>query len=82
MSDGADVGQLTRDLIALGYGSGLTQSNHYSSATAAAVQRWQSAVGLQATGGFRWARWSSSPARSGSRRSRRRPARPPGAATC
>ncbi|MGH3272182.1 MAG: peptidoglycan-binding domain-containing protein, partial [Trebonia sp.] len=50
MSDGADVGQLTRDLIALGYGAGLTQSNHYSSATAAAVQRWQSAVGLQATG--------------------------------
>jgi peptidoglycan hydrolase-like protein with peptidoglycan-binding domain len=50
MSDGADVGQLTRDLIALGYGAGLTQSNHYSSATAGAVQRWQSALGLQATG--------------------------------
>ena len=50
MSDGADVGQLTHDLIALGYGAGLTQSNHYSSATAAAVQRWQSALGLQATG--------------------------------
>jgi peptidoglycan hydrolase-like protein with peptidoglycan-binding domain len=50
MSDGADVGQLTRDLIALGYGAGLTQSDHYSSATAAAVERWQSALGLQATG--------------------------------
>jgi hypothetical protein len=50
MSDGADVGQLTRDLIALGYGSGLTQSNHYSSATATAVERWQSALGLPATG--------------------------------
>jgi peptidoglycan hydrolase-like protein with peptidoglycan-binding domain len=50
MSDGADVGQLTRDLITLGYGAGLTQSNHYSSATAAAVRRWQSALGLQATG--------------------------------
>jgi peptidoglycan hydrolase-like protein with peptidoglycan-binding domain len=50
MSDGADVGQLTRDLIALGYGAGLAQSNHYSPATAAAVQRWQSALGLQATG--------------------------------
>ncbi len=50
MSDGADVGQLTRDLIALGYGDGLAQSDHYSSATAAAVQRWQSALGLQATG--------------------------------
>ena len=50
MSDGADVGQLTRDLIALGYGGGLAQSTHYSSATAAAVQRWQKAVGLQETG--------------------------------
>jgi peptidoglycan hydrolase-like protein with peptidoglycan-binding domain len=50
MSDGADVGQLTRDLIALGYGAGLTPGNHYSEATAAAVQRWQKAVGLQATG--------------------------------
>jgi hypothetical protein len=50
MSDGADVGQLTRDLIALGYGNGLTQSDHYSSATAAAVQRWQKAVGLHETG--------------------------------
>jgi Putative peptidoglycan binding domain len=50
MSDGPDVGQLTRDLIALGYGAGLTQSDSYSSATAAAVERWQSALGLQATG--------------------------------
>jgi len=50
MSDGADVGQLTRDLIAAGYGGSLTQSNHYSSVTAAAVERWQSALGLQATG--------------------------------
>jgi hypothetical protein len=50
MSDGADVGELTRDLIALRYGAGLTPSNHYSSATAAAVKRWQTAVGLPATG--------------------------------
>jgi peptidoglycan hydrolase-like protein with peptidoglycan-binding domain len=50
MSDGADVGELTHDLIALGYGAGLTQSDHYASATAAAVQRWQSALGLPATG--------------------------------
>jgi peptidoglycan hydrolase-like protein with peptidoglycan-binding domain len=50
MSDGSDVGQLTRDLIALGYGAGLTQSNQYSSATAAAVERWQRALGLPATG--------------------------------
>ena len=50
MSDGADVGQLTHDLIALGYGAGLIQSTHYSPATAAAVERWQSALGLPATG--------------------------------
>jgi multidrug efflux pump subunit AcrA (membrane-fusion protein) len=50
MSDGADVGELTQDLIELGFGAGLTQSNHYSSATASAVKRWQSALGLPATG--------------------------------
>jgi peptidoglycan hydrolase-like protein with peptidoglycan-binding domain len=50
MPDGADVGQVTRDLIALGYGAGLTQSDHFSLATAAAVQRWQTARGLPATG--------------------------------
>ncbi|MGH9090109.1 MAG: peptidoglycan-binding protein [Acidimicrobiales bacterium] len=50
MSDGADVGELTADLIALGYGAGLTQSNDYSTATASAVKRWQSALGLPATG--------------------------------
>ena len=50
MSDGGDVGELTRDLIALGYGGGLAQSNHYSAATAAAVERWQKALGLPATG--------------------------------
>jgi len=50
MSDGPDVGELTQDLIALGYGAGLSRSNHYSSATASAVERWQSALGLPATG--------------------------------
>ncbi len=50
MSEGGDVGELTRDLIALGYGDGLAQSDHYSPATAAAVQRWQQARGLPATG--------------------------------
>jgi hypothetical protein len=50
MSDGADVGELTQDLIALGFGAGVTQSEHYSTATAAAVERWQSALGLPATG--------------------------------
>jgi putative peptidoglycan binding protein len=50
MSDGGDVAELTRDLIALGYGSGLAQSDHYSAATAAAVDRWQKALGLPVTG--------------------------------
>lgn len=44
------MGELTRDLIALGFGSGLAQSDHYSTATAAAVERWQHALGLPATG--------------------------------
>jgi hypothetical protein len=50
MSDGGDVGELTDDLITLGYGAGLAQSDHYSAATAAAVQRWQRALGQPATG--------------------------------
>ena len=50
MSGGPDVGELTRDLITLGYGAGLTQSDNYSAATAAAVERWQRALGLAATG--------------------------------
>jgi peptidoglycan hydrolase-like protein with peptidoglycan-binding domain len=50
MSGGADVGELTRDLIALGFGDGLAQSDGYSAATAAAVERWQRAAGLPATG--------------------------------
>jgi len=50
MSGGGDVGELTHDLIALGYGDGLAQSDHYSAATAAAVQRWQKARGLPVTG--------------------------------
>jgi hypothetical protein len=50
MADGPDVGQLTHDLLALGFGSGLTQSDHYSASTAAAVERWQRALGLPVTG--------------------------------
>jgi hypothetical protein len=50
MSAGADVGELTHDLIALGYGDALARSNTYSPATAAAVERWQRALGLPATG--------------------------------
>jgi len=50
MSDGGDVGELTHDLIALGYGDGLAQSDRFSAATAAAVRRWQKARGLPVTG--------------------------------
>ncbi|HUJ66658.1 MAG TPA: peptidoglycan-binding domain-containing protein [Acidimicrobiales bacterium] len=50
MTDGPDVGELTHDLIALGYGAGLAPSDHYSAATEAAVQRWQAALGVPATG--------------------------------
>ena len=50
MPDGRDVGELTRDLIALGYGDGMAQSDRYSPSTAAAVQRWQKARSLPVTG--------------------------------
>ena len=50
MSDGADVNELTHDLMALGCGAGLTGTNHYSSATAMAVERWQRSLGLPSTG--------------------------------
>lgn len=50
MSDGPDVGQLNSDLIALGFGAGLTPSNHFSAATAAAIERWQASLGLDQTG--------------------------------
>lgn len=50
MSDGPDVGELTANLIALGFGNGLAQSNHFSSATQAAVERWQASIGAAQTG--------------------------------
>lgn len=50
MSDGADVRELTADLIALGDGAGLHPSDHYSTATATAVKRWQRTLRLPATG--------------------------------
>jgi len=50
MSDGADVGELAQDLVAVGYGAGLSPGNHYSTATAAAVKAWQTALGVPATG--------------------------------
>lgn len=51
MPAGPDVGELTHDLIALGYGAGgLKQSDDYSPATATAVKRWQKALRLAETG--------------------------------
>ncbi len=47
---GPDVAQLDRNLIALGYGAGLTVSDYFSGATTYAVERWQAARGLPVTG--------------------------------
>jgi len=47
---GPDVAQLDRNLVALGYGAGLTVSDDFTGATAAAVARWQAARGLPVTG--------------------------------
>jgi multidrug efflux pump subunit AcrA (membrane-fusion protein) len=53
MDDGPDVGQLVQNLIALGFGSGLTQSNHFSQATVDAIKRWQASLGVPQTGAVR-----------------------------
>lgn len=53
MTDGPDVAQLERCLTQLGYGAGLTVDNHFSSATATAIRRWQAAHGLATTGVIR-----------------------------
>jgi hypothetical protein len=50
MSDGPDVGALTANLVALGFGDGLSQSNHFSAATQAAIKRWQTSIGAPQTG--------------------------------
>jgi HlyD family secretion protein len=50
MTDGADVRQLERNLVALGHGEGLTVDRHFSLATYWAVRRWQQAAHLPVTG--------------------------------
>lgn len=52
ISNGPDVAELDRNLIALGYAAGLfgSPSNEFTWATSAAVERWQRAVGLPVTG--------------------------------
>jgi hypothetical protein len=50
MTDGPDVRELERNLVALGYGTGVTIDKHFSSATYWAVRHWQDAAGLTVTG--------------------------------
>jgi hypothetical protein len=52
MADGPDVQELESDLIALGDARGLLDgpSAHFGAAAAAAVSRWQTALGLPVTG--------------------------------
>lgn len=51
-SDGPDVRQLEENLVALGFAGGLdlTVDEDFTSATAAAVRRWQASLGLEGTG--------------------------------
>lgn len=48
--DGADVHDLQANLVALGFGAGLHVDNHFDWVTAAAVRRWQAALGIPQTG--------------------------------
>ena len=50
VSDGPDVAELQQNLIALGFGGGITASNHFSPATETAVKAWQASIGVPATG--------------------------------
>jgi hypothetical protein len=50
VTPGRDAAQLNRNLIALGYGAGLGDSDCFTGATVYAVDRWQAARGLPVTG--------------------------------
>jgi hypothetical protein len=54
MSDGRDVGELNRDLHAMGYDSGeaidISNVDHFQTATGDAIDRWQKSHGLNQTG--------------------------------
>jgi len=49
MSDGPDVRQLETNLVALGYGAGVTVDDHFSAAIATAISRWQATLGVTRT---------------------------------
>jgi peptidoglycan hydrolase-like protein with peptidoglycan-binding domain len=48
--NGSDVTELEQNLIALGFGHGLAADGSFTSADAAAVKRWQAALGVTQTG--------------------------------
>ena len=54
MTDGRDVGELNRDLRAMGYDSGeaidMSDVDHFQAATGDAIDRWEKAHGLDQTG--------------------------------
>lgn len=50
MSNGRDVLELERNLVALGYGSGLTVDHQFTYATKQAVKDWQDDLGVTQTG--------------------------------
>jgi Putative peptidoglycan binding domain len=50
VSDGPDIAELQANLVALGFGAGITASDHFSAATEADVKEWQSSIGVPATG--------------------------------
>lgn len=47
---GADVAELQRNLVALGFGNGLSVNGRFSTATAEAVKEWQRSLGLSPSG--------------------------------
>lgn len=50
VSTGADVAQLQSNLIALGFGAGISASGHFDKATQQDVEAWQRSLGVPATG--------------------------------
>ncbi|WP_394359894.1 peptidoglycan-binding protein [Amycolatopsis sp. SB7-3] len=51
-ADGPDVKQLEENLKALGFGGFGTPDKKFTSATAAAIKKWQKSLGLEQTGAF------------------------------